>query len=61
MVTGDLLLRLDGEDVISLAQVRELEASRPPQASIRLEGLRGGVPFTAQLTLQQRPRLETGR
>jgi serine peptidase DegS len=61
MLPGDLLLRLDGEDVISLAQVRELEASRPPQASVRLDGLRGGVPFTAQLTLQQRPRLETGR
>jgi serine protease DegQ len=58
---GDLLLRLDGEHVVSLAQVRELEASKAPQSTLRLEGLRGGVPFEAQLTLQQRPRLETGR
>lgn len=58
---GDLLLRLAAEDVVSLAQVRELEAGRAPGESLRLEGLRGGIPFSAELVLQQRPRLEGAR
>ncbi|MCB1626838.1 MAG: trypsin-like peptidase domain-containing protein [Xanthomonadales bacterium] len=54
---GDLVLRLAGEDVVSVAQARELESAQEPGERVRVEGLRGGIPFSVEVVLQQRPRL----
>jgi serine protease DegQ len=51
---GDLLLTLDGRDIGDQGQLRDREASLPPGSTIRLTGLRAGVPFSLDLTLTQR-------
>ncbi|HMM66952.1 MAG TPA: trypsin-like peptidase domain-containing protein [Dokdonella sp.] len=53
--SGDLLLKLDGEDIVDQADLRSHEAALAPGKVARLEGLRNGVPFSVQLTLMQRP------
>ncbi len=53
--SGDLLLKLDGEDIIDQADLRSHEAALAPGKVARLQGLRNGAPFSVQLTLMQRP------
>ncbi|GIX33973.1 MAG: AlgW protein [Lysobacterales bacterium] len=52
---GDLLLALDGREIIDQHDLRIREASLAPGAPVEIGGLRGGVPFRAALTLAQRP------
>ena len=52
---GDVLLQLDGADIADENDLRDREAALKPGTSIRLDGLRAGVPFNAELTLSQRP------
>jgi len=52
---GDVLLQLDGGDIADENDLRDREAALKPGTSIRLHGLRAGVPFNAELTLSQRP------
>jgi serine peptidase DegS len=52
---GDLLLALDGQEILDQHDLRRREGALPPGASVELAGLRGGVPFRVALTLGQRP------
>src|SRR5690606_14462169 len=52
---GDILLKLDGEDILGQADLRSREAALAPGEVARLEGLRNGEPFAVRLTLMQRP------
>jgi serine protease DegQ len=52
---GDVLLQLDGEDIVDQGELRKREAAMKPGQEVRLVGLRAGVPFEARLSLAQRP------
>ncbi len=52
---GDILLKLDGEDIIDQADLRSHEAALAPGTVARLDGLRNGTPLSIELTLMQRP------
>jgi serine protease DegS/serine protease DegQ len=52
---GDLLLKLDGTAIADQTDLRTREASIAPGTRVRLEGLRGNVPFAIDVTLVQRP------
>ena len=52
---GDILLKLDGEDIIDQADLRSHEAALVPGGVARLDGLRNGTPLSIALTLMQRP------
>lgn len=52
---GDILLKLDGEDIVDLPDLRSHEAALAPGKIARLDGLRNGVPLSVELTLMQRP------
>ncbi|HET9031673.1 MAG TPA: trypsin-like peptidase domain-containing protein [Dokdonella sp.] len=52
---GDILLKLDGEDIIDQPDLRSHEAALAPGSVAKLDGLRNGVPFSVELTLMQRP------
>jgi serine protease DegS/serine protease DegQ len=52
---GDLLLRLDGVAIVDQVDLRNREAALAPGTKVRLEGLRGNVPFAIDVTLVQRP------
>jgi serine protease DegQ len=51
---GDLLLTVDGGDIIDQSDLRGREASLVPGSKVTVTGLRAGVPFSAELTLTQR-------
>ena len=53
--SGDILLKLDGEDIVDQADLRSHEAALAPGKVARLDGIRNGVPFSVALTLMQRP------
>jgi serine protease DegS/serine protease DegQ len=53
---GDVLLQFDGQAIVDQADLRAREAALAPGARVRIEGLRAGVPFSAQMLLTQRPR-----
>jgi serine protease DegS/serine protease DegQ len=53
--SGDVLLKLDGEDIVDQADLRSHEAALAPGKTAQLEGLRNGAPFSVKLTLMQRP------
>jgi serine protease DegQ len=48
-------LRLDGQDIMDQADLRDREAAFPPGSKVRIAGLRAGVPFEMDMTLTQRP------
>jgi serine protease DegS/serine protease DegQ len=50
------LLQFDGQAIVDQADLRAREAALAPGARVRIEGLRAGVPFSAQMLLTQRPR-----
>jgi serine protease DegS/serine protease DegQ len=52
---GDLLLKLDGDEIADQADLRSHEAALAPGKVARLEGTRDGTPFAIELTLMQRP------
>ena len=52
---GDVLLELDGQDIIDQSDLRDREAAMAPGSKVRIAGLRAGVPFEMDLTLTQRP------
>jgi serine protease DegQ len=55
LLPGDVLLQVGGQDVVDQSDLREREAALQPGSTVRLEGLRAGVPFSADLVLTQRP------
>ena len=52
---GDLLLKIDGTPILDQIDLRNREAALAPGTKVRLEGLRGNVPFAADVILVQRP------
>jgi serine protease DegQ len=51
---GDLLLQLDGRDIVDQTDLRQREAALAPGTRVSIVGLRAGVPFTTQMVLTQR-------
>ena len=54
---GDVLLRLNDEQIAGQLDLYNREASIPPGSKVQLAGLRDGNPFTVEVTLQERPHL----
>ncbi|MEO5559127.1 MAG: trypsin-like peptidase domain-containing protein [Dokdonella sp.] len=52
---GDLLLKLDGVAITDQIDLRNREAALAPGTKVRLEGLRGNLPFALDVVLVQRP------
>ena len=52
---GDLLLKLDGSAIADQIDLRNREAALAPGTKVRLEGLRGNLPFAIDVLLAQRP------
>ncbi|MEO8460435.1 MAG: trypsin-like peptidase domain-containing protein, partial [Dokdonella sp.] len=52
---GDLLLKLDGRDIVDLLDLRNREAALAPGTMAKLEGLRDGQSFAVEMTIAQRP------
>lgn len=52
---GDLLLKLDGVAIADQIDLRNREAALAPGTKVRLEGLRGNLPFALDVVLVQRP------
>jgi serine protease DegQ len=52
---GDLLLKLDGVAITDQVDLRNREAALAPGTKVRLEGMRGNLPFALDATLVQRP------
>lgn len=55
MQPGDVLLRLDGQDILDAAELRTREAALAPGTRVHLSGLRAGQPVEFDLALVQRP------
>jgi serine protease DegS/serine protease DegQ len=55
MRPGDLLLKLDGTLIVDQIDLRNREAALAPGTKVRLEGLRGNLPFAIDVILVQRP------
>jgi serine protease DegQ len=53
---GDVLLGFGGQAIEDVADLRDREAAVAPGTTVPVTGLRAGVPFSAELTLAQRPR-----
>ena len=54
---GDILMRMHGVDISSLAQFRSQEANLPPGTAVQIAAVRGGLPFIAKVKLAQKPRV----
>jgi serine protease DegQ len=52
---GDVLLQLDGRDIVDQTDLRQREAELEPGRQVDVAGLRAGVPFTTTMTSTQRP------
>ncbi len=52
---GDVLLSLDGSPIIDQIDLLNREAALAPGTKVHIEGLRRNAPFSADLTLVQRP------
>ena len=57
---GDVLLSLDGVDIIDQFDLRSRETAAAPGTEVTLAGLRAGVPFELRLQLAQRPASRPG-
>lgn len=55
LLAGDILLTLDGRDIIDATDLRMREAGLTPGTVVRVEGRRKGLPFSIDLTMMQRP------
>jgi len=56
---GDVLQRYANADIEDEADLRSREAASAPGSVIEISGQRGGVPFSVNVTLVQRPRPQT--
>ncbi len=56
---GDVLLRLDGDEITDATDLRMHEAALAPGKLVRVEGLRNGTAFALDLTMMQRPQPTT--
>ena len=54
---GDVILRLNDEQVSGQLDLYNREASIPPGSKVQLAGLRDGNPFTLEVKLGERPTL----
>jgi len=54
---GDVILRLNDEQVSGQLDLYNREASLPPGSKVQLAGLRDGNPFTVEVKLGERPTL----
>ena len=54
---GDVLLRMNDEQIAGQLDLYNREASLLPGSKVQLAGLRDGNPFTIEVTLQERPQL----
>jgi S1-C subfamily serine protease len=52
---GDILLKINGDEITDQANLRIQEAALAPGSVARLEGLRDGAPISVEVTLLQRP------
>lgn len=52
---GDILLTLDGIDIVDQFDLRNRETALAPGTEVSLTGLRAGVPFETRVQLIQRP------
>jgi Do/DeqQ family serine protease len=57
---GDILLALGGETITSQLDLRNREANIAPGTKVEVSGLRDGVPFKLEVTLQERPQRQAG-
>lgn len=55
---GDILLKLDGNDITSHAGLRSREAALAPGTRVRIDGVRDGSAFTTEMALMQRPTVQ---
>jgi serine protease DegS/serine protease DegQ len=53
--TGDILTTIDGTPIVDAIDLTNREAAFAPGTKIHLEGMRRNEPFSAELTLVQRP------
>jgi serine protease DegS/serine protease DegQ len=54
---GDVILRLNDEQVSGQLDLYNREASIPPGSKVQLAGMRDGNPFTVEVKLGERPTL----
>jgi serine protease DegQ len=54
---GDVILRLNDEQIAGQLDLYNREASIPPGSKVQLAGLRDGNPFTLEVKLGERPTL----
>lgn len=52
---GDVLLTLDGEEIVDALELRKREAALAPGTKVHVSGLRAGIAFEADAELIQRP------
>jgi len=52
---GDVLLKMDDQDILDADDLRTREASLKPETKVHLSGLRAGQAFDVELVLVQRP------
>ena len=52
---GDILLKLNGVDIVDQIDLRNREAALTPGAKAHLEGMRSNVPFAVDIVVAQRP------
>ena len=55
----DILLRFGNDDILDPADLRRHEAMLKPGSKVEVSGLRNGSPFHVQVTLVQRPPMNT--
>jgi serine protease DegQ len=56
----DILLRFGDHDILGPADLRRREAAMKPGSQVEISGLRNGVPFQAEVTMAQRPAMNSG-
>jgi len=57
---GDILLKLDGNDIADQMDLLNREAAVAPGTKAHLDGLRGNQPFSLDIVMAQRPTPSTG-
>jgi serine protease DegQ len=55
----DILLRIGTDDILDPADLRRREAALKPGSKVEVSGLRNGSPFHVEVTLTQRPLMNT--
>jgi S1-C subfamily serine protease len=55
----DILLRIGSNDILDPADLRRRETAIKPGSTVEVSGLRNGSPFHLEVTLAQRPPINT--